>query len=227
MSSYDDVLGRLHECRKRSGLTQEQMGEQLGMKQEQYSYLERGESRISDNNLRVFHKMGWNIDYIITGKTYVQDCRELKHIFKEFDESERTAAMKFPAELLVNRVRKYDSGQDTAIDTKYIDLLDSLTTYWETFSMVHFVRSRMDISQIEMANQIGVGIKKYRDYEREIRYPDAEMLLQFYNMSGYQPTLFLDVTDRRFLAMNYVWNMLNPEDRKIVKYLMRYIKMLL
>ena len=50
--------------------------------------------------------------------------------------------------------------------------------------MTCFVRDKMNTSQIAMAEKLGLGIKKYRDIEKEKIYPDAETLVSLYNMSA-------------------------------------------
>lgn len=78
-----------------------------------------------------------------------------------------------------------------------------------------------------MAEKIGVGIKKYREIERENRYPDAEMLLSFYNMSGYQPMLFLNFYDRRLMSIKQVWNLLTKEEKVLMTEFIENIKSVL
>ena len=49
-----------------------------------------------------------------------------------------------------------------------------------------------DISQINMANCIGVNIKKYRLLEQEDIKPDAELLLHIYEQTDCKPGFFMD-----------------------------------
>ena len=79
--------------------------------------------------------------------------------------------------------------------------------------MVNFVREEEQCSQIEMAQRLGVGIKKYRELEKETLYPDAELLLSLYNMSGYQPALFMNLCDRRMLAVKMLWSAFEAGDK--------------
>ena len=49
-----------------------------------------------------------------------------------------------------------------------------------------------DTSQMKMANQIGVNIKKYRLLEQEDAKPDAELLLNVYELTECKPGFFMD-----------------------------------
>lgn len=225
MDNYNDVLDRLLQCRNEIAFTQEQMGSVLGVKQEQYSNVENGLLKLPDGHLRILKENGFNIDYIITGKYVEEEFGELGRIFEDMEEGQKELALKFPAELLLNKVKGY--GQIEERKEKYVELLAAMLQNWEDFSMVRFVRKQIGISQMEMAARLGVGIKKYREIEKEIRYPDAEMLLDFYNMSGYRPSFFMNFVDRRLLALNEVWNMTRQQDQRMVMRLVRYAKQLL
>lgn len=225
MDNYKDVLDRLLQCRNEIAFTQEQMGSVLGVKQEQYSNVENGLLKLPDGHLRILKENGFNIDYIITGKYVEDEFCGLGQIYEGMGENQKKLAMKFQGELLVNKVKSY--GKIEAQKEKYVELLAAMLQNWENFSMVRFVRKQLGISQVEMASRIGVGIKKYREIERETRYPDAEMLLDFYNMSGYRPSFFMNFEDRRLLALNEVWNMTERKDQRMVLRLVKYAKLLL
>ena len=66
-----------------------------------------------------------------------------------------------------------------------------------------------------------------RELEREVRYPDAEMLLGFYDMSGYRPMLFLNFYDRRLLLIKQIWSMLTSKEKKIMLEFVRYMRTML
>ena len=70
--------------------------------------------------------------------------------------------------------------------------------------MMRFVRSELKLNQIDMAERLGLGIKKYRTLERENIYPDTEMLLYLYNISHYQPALFMNMSGRKLQIIKSV-----------------------
>lgn len=228
MGNYDEVLVRLEEFRKKANYTQEQMGEILGIKQEQYSYIQKGYSKLSDKHLNVLYKLGWNIDYLITGRVFYQDTQMVEKLFKTFEKEERATAMKYyPSELLMQRVFHYNDIEVDSEKRRYLDMFSEMLKNWDDFSMLRFVRGQMKMNQSDMAERVGVGIKKYRALERESRYPDAEMLANLFVATGYEPSLFLNLSDRRLLALSHVYELLKPEDKKCAVRLMYYVKVLM
>lgn len=70
MGSYDEMLVRLEKYRKSIHMKQKQMGQAIGVSQEQYSYLENGNTKLTDKNLKALADTGADIDYIITGELF-------------------------------------------------------------------------------------------------------------------------------------------------------------
>lgn len=215
MGDYQDVLKRLVAYRKKMGMTQTQIGQNLGLSQEQYSYLENGITKISDKNLKELLKCGWSIEYIITGSEFDSSRTELNYLFEDIeDEQLRNVVMKVFAKVLVENGKRYDWRKRSDRVEADLNLLEAIVRFWDSFSMSLFVRNQMNLLQIEMAERLGVGIKKYREIEKENRYPDAEMLLSLYNMSGYSPLFFMNCYDRRLMSMQQVWNVMTEEEKK-------------
>ncbi len=226
MSNYQDVLRRLAAYRKRIGMTQIQLAEKMDISQEQYSYLENGVTKLTGRNLNILLQSGWNIDYIITGDEFDSGKTELEEAFDSFGEGkEKEFIMKLCAEIMIERAGKYYTPKKKVQEN--LILLEAMLKSWRRFSMIYFVRQRMDLTQIAMAEKLGVGIKKYRELEREVRYPDAEMLLGFYDMSGYRPMLFLNFYDRRLLLIKQIWSMLTSKEKKIMLEFVRYMRTML
>lgn len=225
MGNYQDVLKRMTAYRKKIGATQKQIGEKLGLSQEQYSYLENGITKITDKNLKELLRTGWNIDYIITGIEYSNDRTELDDVFVDFHEKEtKEFVMKLLAEVLLQKSRTACWAERDEEAKRALDLLGAILKSWDDFSMSLFIREHLQLSQILMAERIGVGIKKYREIEREKRYPDAEMLLTFYNMSGYQPALFMNFYDRRLMSIKQVWKLLSQKEKTEMLEFIHWIK---
>lgn len=228
MGDYKDVLKRLAAYRKKLGATQKQIGQELGLSQEQYSYLENGKIKITESNLRSLLNSGWNIDYLITGIEFDSNSTELEDIFSQFEDSRtKEFVMKLLAEILLEKAGSNKALEKHKETGAAVDLLEAVLKSWDDFSMTLFVREQLHLTQLVMAEKIGVGIKKYRDIEREKRFPDAEMLLSFYSMSGYRPLLFLDYYDRRLMSMNMVWAMLTKKEKRVVIDFVRALKHIL
>ncbi len=229
MSDYKKVFRRLAAYRKGRGITQERVAEKIHISQEQYSYLENGISKMTDKDLRGFLELGWNIDYIITGEeTFYGSENKVEEAFAGFkDEEGKEFAMKLCAEVMIIKAVRGRLWENHGGLKEKLELLSDMVDSWQDFSMCHHVRKRLKISQLVMAEKLGLGIKKYREIEREIKYPDAEMLLTLYDMSGYPPMLFLDFYDWRLLLLKLVWDVFGDKDKEEILDFIYYMKKIL
>lgn len=215
MSDYDEMLKRLQAYRKSLGLKQRQICKTVGVTQEQYSYLENGLVKLTDDNLKALYGIGLDLDYLITGKEYDYTAEDLDILLSEFEESHKDFVMKMIAEVIVEKWSRGSLRQDMPEEAlKNVHLLSAALQSWDRFSMVEFVREDSNFSQFDMMQKLGIGIKKYRALEKEERYPDAELLLNLYSMSGYPPAMFMNISDRRLLAIKTIWIMLKSKEKK-------------
>lgn len=215
MSDYDEMLKRLQAYRKSLGLKQRQICKTVGVTQEQYSYLENGLVKLTDDNLKALYGIGLDLDYLITGKEYDYTAEDLDILLSEFEESHKDFVMKMIAEVIVEKWSRGSLRQDMPEEAlKNVHLLSAALQSWDRFSMVEFVREDSNFSQFDMMQKLGIGIKKYRALEKEERYPDAELLLNLYSMSGYPPAMFMNISDRRLLAIKTIWAMLKSKEKK-------------
>lgn len=209
MTTYENVLKRLTSYRKSAGLTQEEIAKKLKISQEVYSCLENGKVIISGQLMMKLDNLGLGIDKLISGKTYDYNTPDLESCISFISAAEaKDFILKLLAEIIVN-----DFSKDFSILSDNFLLLHALSRSWDNFSMLRFVRSRLKLNQIDMAERLGLGIKKYRVLEREMIYPDAEMLSFIYNMSGYEPALFMNMPDRKLRIVKSVWETLSPEKK--------------
>ena len=212
MGNYTDVLKRLVLYRKLLGLTQNELASKVGINQELYSYIEKGHVLISGRLLIKFDSIGLSVDSLISGKTYDYKACDLDTAMNSIAaDGIKDFILKLLVEIIVNDFRK-----NSAAMTDNILLLEALSRSWDNFSMLRFVRSGLKLNQIDMAERLGLGIKKYRALEYENIYPDAEMLLYLYNISHYQPALFMNMSDRKLQIIKSVWENFSPEKRAML-----------
>lgn len=153
--------------------------------------------------------LGLGIDGLISGKIYSYKACDLETTINSIaDDKIKDFILKLLAEIIVNHFSK-----DSAVQSDNFLLLHALSRSWDNFSMMRFVRSRLKLNQIDMAERLGLGIKKYRVLEREMIYPDAEMLSFIYNISGYEPALFMNMPGRKLQIIKSVWETLSPEKK--------------
>lgn len=223
MSSYEEMLKRLRAYRKSIGLRQRQIGEIFGVSQELYSYIESGTIKITDDNLKALFGIGLNVDYLLTGKEYDYTAEELDSVLDGMNGDNRKFAVKLLAEVMVEKAEHRSPAEMPEDAARSIRLLAAALQSWDNFSMVNYVREDNGCSQLDMVQKLGIGIKKYREIERENRYPDAELLLNLYNMSGYQPMLFMNIRDRKLLAVKMIWSTLGAGDKRDIIKLIKQI----
>ena len=212
MGDYTDVLKRLVLYRKLLGLSQRELAVKVGISQEQYSYIENGSVLINSRLLIKFDSIGLCVDTLIAGKTYNYKAHRLESAISSITAGEtKNFILKLLVEIILNDFRKNSDAM-----TDNFLLLEALSRSWDNFSMLRFVRSRLKLNQIDMAEHLGLGIKKYRALERENIYPDAEMLLFLYDISGCQPSLFMNMSDRKLQIIKSVWENFTPEKRAVL-----------
>ena len=54
-------------------------------------------------------------------------------------------------------------------------------------------------------------------YEKEQEYPDAEALVRMYNLYNCRPSMYLNMYDRRYYAMQRIWVDFSKEQKDKVK----------
>lgn len=216
MSKYEYVLERLIQFRKSLEMTQAQMAEKLNISQEQYSYLENGKVKITAELMKSLTGLGLDINYLITGKNSEgTDKNQIRIIFETVKNTEYQNKMIRLLVYLLNLVLIKEKD-DTEEDNNQ-RLLGYLEKHWDDFSMILYVREQLHYSQLTMADELGLGIKKYRKLEKELIYPDAELLLEIYKKSKYPPILFLDICDRKLYIMDLLWRKLSEEQKATIK----------
>ena len=228
--TYDNMLKRLRMYRLKHGMIQAEFGRLLGMSQAEYSYKESGKLIISYQNLLDFGKAGINVDFLVTGVDYKYTFPEIELLFSKCKDYEtRELLMKIFAEILLYKYKKQIKQEnsntysaDTNVKNKLEkqpdkgELLEYMLDSWDGFSMIQYIRNHFGYSQIYMSEKLGMSIKKYRQMERQNIYPDAAMLVDLYNISGYEPDMFFDKKDRRLIIIEKIWNELRKEERGIL-----------
>lgn len=204
MCEYSDVCRRVAQYRYQSGFSQEQMANILDMTQENYSHIENGKVKIAGSVIRDFFKLGWDIDYIITGRRF-ELHNDFSDTFMEFeDKNDRSFASRMIAELMILQMLKTNHTL-TDEQRSIVKITCYYLRHWDNFSMFAFIRTLEGVNQTVMAGKLGVSYKTYGAFERETKFPDALMLMECYNQYGYQPSLYLKYFDRKAIILNSIW----------------------
>lgn len=209
-NEYKEFLRRLIQYRIRLNMTQEMISEKLGITQSQLSKQELGKTIVPYKSLAKFMKMGWDIDYLLTGKKGQSRESELTTILSEMDEIHYKSMLEFIAWALANGVEKSavalsleDRCEISILRMKSNDAMDE--------SIIYEIRKITGEAQIAMAEKLGVNIKKYRALEKCQIYPDAELLLGFYKITGCKPSLFFKMEQIEKVIIDDLWGRIDME----------------
>ena len=174
---YEDFCNRMRVYRKRLGYNQADIGKELGISQNDYSKRENGLIMISYDNLKKLQEIGMDIDELVSGKRDDIDTKDLDELISDCESEElKDMTMRMVAECIkyyrVNDTKNKDN------DTQNDRMFDFMLKQWDDFSMLEYVRHETHYSQEVMSEKLGLTRKKYRKYEKEIMYPDADTLVQ-------------------------------------------------
>lgn len=222
---YEEFCNRMKIYRKRLGYNQTELGEMLGISQNDYSKRENGLIMVSYDNMLTLHQLGMDIDELVSGTSHNLNTKELDFIINDCaDDDLKNTLMRILAECI-----KYYRAKDKKIkkNQKADEFLDFALKQWNDFSMLEYVRLQTNYSQETMSEILGITRKKYRKYEKEFIYPDADTLVQMYNIYKCRPSLYLNLYDRRYYAIQNMWvNFDDVQKEKIIK-IMKIVKTML
>lgn len=222
---YQSLLYRLREVRMACGLTQKSTAGFLGVTQGNYSNMESGVCRLPCVILRRLYGAGWDVDYIVSG--IGRNALE-----NGFDRQDPLAA---PERLIYYiwwilacslEERAGNGVMDREADSE-LRLLHRLLC-WECsvqgaaekavflrpISPLQAERELLGISQCDMAEMLGVGVKLYRKFERGIAYPDAQLLQKLYQITRCRATLFMGMGHEAWRIAGHVWSVLPSGKRE-------------
>lgn len=186
-ATYNEMLKRLIEERKRLGLSQQQMARLVHITQSNYSKVEKGLHRLSYEELKYLSKANIDIFYIFTGYrcagkyvayfqqcAYVDLCCYLGIIYLL---------------IVLNDCRSNtEQWKDIVKRVKYVPLVLDCKKSSNIFLVIrHTTCSR----QKSMAEKLGVDIKKFRELEKDRCLPDSEIIWKLYNLFHISPAVVL------------------------------------
>lgn len=227
-NEYKAFLKRLVQYRIRLNMTQEIISEKLGITQSQLSKQELGKTIVPYRSLVEFMKLGWDVDYLLTGKGSLCKESELTKILGKTDEKYYKTMLEFMAWILAAGVKKSVSVLSTEEKCE-ISILKMKSSNNINKSIIYEIRKTRGEAQMVMAEKLGVNIKKYRALERQQVYPDAELLLGIYQMTGCKPSLFLTTKHIEKVIIDDLWERIDLENRneiiEIISHIDCFMKM--
>lgn len=187
---YSEVVERLQLYRRAQRKTQRQMSAELGVTQSHYAKLESGANVISYDCLKTFESNGGDLNYLITGK-----CSE-SGILDDYMIQCTTRKGKLQMQRLIvwaiNVGLALEQGREESLPgTVYRNLRLAQMEMDMPWSVWKSIRKLDEITQFQMAEILGINIKRYVRLENEIIGPDAEILYRLYSGLSYTPCVVM------------------------------------
>ncbi|MDE6185372.1 MAG: transcriptional regulator [Lachnospiraceae bacterium] len=215
-SSYEDFLRRLNQYRQSLNMTQEETSHALGITQSQFSKMELGKTIMPYKSLKLLIGMGWDVDYLVTGKESARNISGLRNVVMRVEEENRIKLLDTVVWLLKQGLDK--SASDWDFETKCeIEILKMKANGGSSDSVLYKIRKISGMAQIPMAEKLGVNIKKYRMLEKNEVNPDAELLFRIYEVTGCKPSLLINYDNVENVIIDDLWNQIAlPVQRQIL-----------
>ncbi len=190
-------------------MTQEETGNALGITQSQFSKMELGKTIVPYKALMFFIEMGWDVDYLVTGKKSVKAGSELSHLVAKAEGQQRQELLGAVIWLLKEGIGKCQLNLSSEIKCEF-EILNMRTTAVNDDSVLYRIRKATGFSQILMAEKLGVNIKKYRMLEKNGMDPDAELLSRVFEVTGCRPSLILNHDHLEERIIDDIWGQMTP-----------------
>lgn len=209
--SYQNVLQRLKEERKRKKWSQEQISRQLRMSQSHYSKVELGKRRFTYYEVQYLYGLDVDAHYIFTGQ---KSGTEQEVFFSNCDYRELNFYMHilaYVAEYLYV-VRRLNNWETVYKELKYIGYITAPDRIND--NSLFALRRAVECSQQKMAEKLGVDIKKIRSMENGESLPDSEILWNLYQFFRIPPAVFIKSERGMVCAIGCILSMLGEENRE-------------
>ena len=184
---YSSIVRHLQEYRKKRNILQTEMAEHLNITQSEYSKLELGKTKMSYDVLSKLYKHGCDIDMLITGENAEEILPSLEKVYIESDNVRFVSWLKL-CEWALEQWLAADE-KEAGIGNRLLKIFVSADS---DMTPLEKVRKAYGVSQQQMADIVGVNIKKYRQLEKGKVQLDAELMSNIYEATKCRPSFFMD-----------------------------------
>lgn len=181
--AYNDALKRLIEERRRMDLSQKEMSRLLRMDQSNYSKVEMGFRRLSYSELEHLCVSDADVHYIYTG---LKSIGQYTDFFCECSYPELLCFLSITYSIVLLRCKEDATGKWRKLleQIKYVPLIDKKQNSGNIFLDL---RHSLNWSQMKMADEVGIDVKKLRDLENCRKLPDSELVSCLYELFQIPP----------------------------------------
>lgn len=190
-TNYKYLLQRLEKERTSHGITQTEISRILKMSQSHYCKVENGQKFLGYNELSKMCTSDIDVYYIFTGR---HNTNNYDHLLSVPTFDELLVCLNYINMIAQqNKDNKYWS--EIYYYTRYIEF--SEWTIGAEKNIFKATRVHLGKKQSEMANTLGVDVKKLRSLEINDLPPNSDIIFEMYKSFGVSPSLFL--RDKRCL----------------------------
>ncbi len=187
---YSEVVERLQLYRRTQRKTQREMSVELGVTQSHYAKLESAANVISYDCLKTFESNGGDINFLITGKYsesgILDDFMNLCITKRGKLQMQRLIVWAVSIGLALEQEREERLPESVYKNLRLAQMeMDMPWNVWKS------IRKLDEITQFQMAEILGINIKRYVRLENEIIGPDAEILYRLYSELSYIPCVVM------------------------------------
>ncbi len=216
--SYEkEVLSRVKEERKNCKITEAEISICMGMGRSHYSKAENGHKRFGFNELVNMCSSNMDVYYIFTGKR----AKGKVYIYDKYEQASNdqlVAIMKCINGIAgLRRKNNIYSAEwrDIFYSTYYINHIDQ--------NIFRAVRLHKGMTQVQMAGEIGVDVKKWRDLETGQVLPDGELIYRMYKKYKVSPSIFLKAAGCFRGEIDYLLDNASDEVRKSLMGCIKFV----
>lgn len=218
-NEYQQVLNRIVQFRKQMGKTQVDISRDTNLSQAQVCRLESGRNRYQAQTLKEFARQGMDIDYVITGEHRKVGAIEF------LIEQNGVTSWEEREQLMRLIVWLLEAGLDRTTEDVPEDKMKNYKKELrqlgqvlddEEDTVIYKLRSIHALSQLEMSEQLEIGIKKYRKLERGETDIDIELIWNAYRKFRCSPSYLLSGHIENFNMLNEIWTYLDETCRRSI-----------
>lgn len=184
---YSLIVQKLQEYRKLSNILQKDMAEYLNITQSEYSKIELGKTKMSYEVISKLYRKGFDIDMLIIGVESGSVLPSLEKMYVESNVSKFSSWLKLCEWAMAHWIQ--EDGKEEQIGSKLLKIFVSADT---NMTPLEKLRKAYGVSQQQMADLVGVNIKKYRQLEKGNIHLDAELMSNIYEATKCRPSYFVD-----------------------------------
>lgn len=187
IQDYSVMLNRLRKERMRLNLSQEQLGQQIGMSGNHYGKAEIGTRYFTHSELKLLFITEIDMHYVFTGmsgsKQYAELLRDLSY------NSLLDILQLLP---IISDLYRHSGMATRKNNSEYRSFGCLPILYGNRKSLFWAYRKWLDLTQKEMAEKFGIEIKTYCKLEKKRSLPNSYIVYTFYQMSLLPPAFLIE-----------------------------------